>query len=101
MLHPHCSFLRRTRCIIYGFRNCLHSRQQPPLQSAAEIVKDDCFIPRRPGRFNIAVGERRRILIPWQTDANFHPFLVFLQRGTLLAENIKFKVSLKANLTGI
>lgn len=48
-----------------------------PLESAAEIVKDgDRFIPCRPGRFNTAVGVQRRILIPWQTDANFHPFLV-------------------------
>lgn len=47
------------------------------VESAAEIVKDgDRFIPRRPGRFNTAVGVWRRILIPWQTDASFHPFLV-------------------------
>ena len=47
-----------------------------PLESAAEIVKDDCLIPWRPRRFNPAVCARQRILIPWQTDANFHPFLV-------------------------
>lgn len=48
------------------------------LKSAAEIVKDgDRFIPlRRPGRFDTAAGVRWRISIPWQTDANLHPFLV-------------------------
>lgn len=28
-LLPHCSSLRRTRCIIYGFCHCLHMRQLP------------------------------------------------------------------------
>lgn len=30
-----------------------------PLESAAEIVKDDCFISRHPGYFNTAVEGKR------------------------------------------
>lgn len=51
------------------------------VESAADIVRDDCFIFRCPRHFNTAVRMRKRILVPWQLDANFHPFLGFFREA--------------------
>lgn len=77
VLHPHCSFLRHTRCIIYGFCNCLHMQRLlwNLLQKLSKMIVSFLVVPGVLMRLS-----RQRILIPWQTDANFHPFLSFLQK---------------------
>lgn len=97
VLHPHCSFLRHTRCIIYGFCHCLHMQQLLwNLQQKLSKMVIVSFLVVPGIFFNSAVGCVAVNLDSMADRCQLSSLFSFLQRGSMLAENINSKWARKS-----